>query len=82
MTNVEVPLQYFWLRCFQPLQITPPPKTSTGLNGDAVNQQEKISAAGGAKEGKIKPTLPHLLAVCLHLQLPRCTVSVDENRRA
>lgn len=41
------------------------PKPQQGWNGDAVNQQEKISAAGGAKEGKIKPTLPPSLACCV-----------------
>lgn len=45
------------------------PKSWQGWNGDAVSEQEKISAAQGANEGKINPTLPPSLVVCLHLQL-------------
>lgn len=36
------------------------PKSWQGWNCDAVSAQEKISAAQGAKEGKINPTFPPL----------------------
>lgn len=84
MTNIDVPLQHCWLRGFQPLQITPPTKTSTGLKWWCCQSARKqFLLLGEQRKGKYDPlSLPHLLAVHLYLQLPRCTVSVDENRQA
>lgn len=63
MTNVEVPLQNFWLRSFQPLQITTYSKTSR-VGKVMLSVSKNISAAGGAKEGKLKATLLPSLSCC------------------